>query len=89
MPKAGRQPKHTGEVHVQGARAAHGAPVRKVARRLATDDPDCDSGSQQRAAHSLINSFAGAVNLGLLLPPPEIPKFSGSPLEYSRFMNIF
>ena len=74
---------------MQGARAAHGAPVRHVARRLATDDADCESGSQQRAAHSLIDSFAGAVNLGLSLPPPEIPKFSGSPLEYSRFMNTF
>ena len=67
LPRAGRKPQHTGEVHVQGARAAHGAPVRHVARRLATDDADCESGSQQRAAHSLIDSFAGAVNLGLSL----------------------
>ena len=61
LPRAGRKPQHPGEVHVQGARAT---PVRHVARRLATDDADCDSGSQQRAAHSLIDSFAGAVNLG-------------------------
>ena len=58
-------------------------------RRFDVDDPDCASGSQQRSAHSLIDSFAGAVNLGLTLPPPEIPKFSGSPLEYSRFMSTF
>ena len=63
LPKAGRQPQPPGELHVQGARAAHGAPVRNVARRLAADDPDRKSGSQHCAANSLIYSFAGAVNL--------------------------
>ena len=40
-----------------------GEPVRNVARRLAADNPDRKSGSQQRAANNLIYSFAGAVNL--------------------------
>ena len=89
QPTAGRQPQQTGNVHVQNARPVRGASARNVARRLDAGDPDCGSDSQQRSAHSLIDSFAGAVNLGLSLPPPEIPKFSGSPLEYSRFMNTF
>ena len=63
--------------------------MRNVTRRLAAHRPDCESESQQRAAHDLIDSFAGAVNLGLSLPPPKIPKFLGSPLEYSRFINTF
>ena len=41
------------EVHVQGARAAPGAPVRNVTRRLAAYGLDWESGSQQRAAYSL------------------------------------
>ena len=67
MPKAGRQPQHTGEVHVQGARAAYGAPVRNVARRLAADDSYCDSGSQQRAAHSLIRLICRCCGPGIVV----------------------
>ena len=77
QPRAGRQPQPNGTVQAQNARAMQGASVRNVARRLAIDDPDYQSRSQQRAAHSLIDSFAGAVNLKLSLTPPEIPKFSG------------
>ena len=74
---------------MQNARATKGASVRYVTRRLVANDPDCESGSQQRVSRTLIDSFAAAVKLGLAFPPPEMPNLLGSPLEYSLFISDF